>query len=275
MLAAKIGVRNVANEDALAAAAAYIHEVFSSTSLVVTSQSYLADTYPVRNIIAELPGKLLPQEIVIIGAHFDSAPDSPGANDNASGMAVLLELARSLAGCKFARTIRFVAFTCEEDPFYQTEHMGSYVYSRMCRKRKDRIACMISLETIGFFSRIPGSQSYPFFLGMRYGSVADHIAFVSNLKYRRLTAEGMRLFRAGSDIRAIQISLPGWFPGIGASDQWSFWRQGYPAMMITDTANLRYEHFHLASDTPDKICYPELTNVLLGILHMIENMSTV
>jgi Zn-dependent M28 family amino/carboxypeptidase len=275
VIAQKIGKRNVVDTFALAETGAYIDRELSSTGLLVTSQSYQAEEYHVRNIVAEIPGSSAPNEIVIVGAHYDTAPDSPGANDNGSGIASLLVLAGLFAGRPKARTIRFVAFTCEEDPFFQTHLMGSFQYAAECRKRRDDIRAMLSLETIGYYSNAANTQHRPRLLRHLLPSTANFLLFVSNISSRGLLTKAHSAFcDANTSIPAHKVWLPGWLRGPSASDQWSFWKHGYPAIMITDTANLRYPPFHTLDDTPEKLCYEHLADVIGGLELVVTHLSS-
>jgi hypothetical protein len=158
-IAGKIGERNVERYPELTAAADFIERSLSDTKLVPRRDGYNVAGKLCQNVEAEIAGSQ--PEIVVIGAHYDSVPGSPGANDNGSGVAALLALARRFAGKSPARTLRFVAFANEEPGYFQTEEMGSWVYAHRCKERGDRVAAMISLETIGYFSNVPGSQKYP------------------------------------------------------------------------------------------------------------------
>ena len=274
-IAQEIGTRNVVDVLALAEAAAYIDRELSATGLRVTSQSYAAEAYKVRNIVAEITGSSAPDEIVVIGAHYDTAPGSPGANDNASAVASLLILAEIFAGRQQARTLRFVAFTCEEDPFFQTHLMGSFQYAAECRKRQDNIRGMLSLETIGYYLKSPDSQRWPRLFRRFLPSTADFLFFVSDISSRGLLSRVHSAYcEAKTSVPGHKIWLPGWLRGASASDQWSFWKHGYPAVMVTDTANFRYPYFHSQDDTPDKICYAELAEVIDGLACVITQLTS-
>jgi hypothetical protein len=225
-----------------------------------------------HNIEAEIRGAR--PEIVVIGAHYDSVFGSPGANDNGSGVAALLALARRFAGKPTGQTLRFVAFANEEPPYFQTEQMGSLVYARQCKARGDQISAMISLETMGYFSDAPGSQTYPS-LGIRpfYPSTGNFIGFVGNIRSRALLHRAILLFRQQAKLPSEGGALPSFLPGVGWSDQWAFWQCGYPAFMITDTAPFRYPHYHEATDTPDKLDYDRFALVVSGVEKMIAELA--
>ncbi len=270
MLAGTIGERNLSRYPQLLAAAQYIESQ-------LPTQKLDRDTYEVLgkrcyNIQAEFPGNS--PEIVLVGAHYDSVFGSPGANDNGSGVAALLALARRFAAQPNEKTVRFVAFVNEEPGYFQTGQMGSYVYAAGCRQRGDQIRAMISLETIGYFSDRPGSQKYPAAgLGLIYPRTGNFIGFVGNLPSHDLVREAIGEFRRQATIPSEGAALPQFVPGVGWSDQWSFWQHSYPGIMITDTAPFRYPHYHSASDTPDKLNYDAMTRVVLGVQGVVRHLA--
>jgi Zn-dependent M28 family amino/carboxypeptidase len=190
---------------------------------------------------------------------------APGANDNGSGVAAVLELARLLRDATPARTLRCVLFVNEEPPFDQTDVMGSRVYARRSRERGENIVGMFSLETVGWYSEKPGSQRYPFPLSLFYPSTGNFIAFVSNLASRALLHEAIASFRRHAGIPSEGVAAPAFIPGVDWSDHWSFWQEGWPALMVTDTAPYRYPHYHAAEDTPDKVDYERLARLVTGL----------
>ena len=226
------------------------------------------------NVVAEIRGSVRADEIVVVGAHYDSVRGSPGANDNASGVAAMLAIARRLATSKPERTLRFVAFTDEEPPCFQTDDMGSLAYARACREKGERIVAMLSLETLGCYSDAPGSQRYPIpLLKLAYPSRGNFVAFVGNVASRGLVREAIGSFRESAAFPSEGAALPAWIPGVGWSDQWSFWQQGYPAIMVTDTALFRDPNYHRASDTPEKIDYGRLARVVDGLVSVVARLA--
>jgi Zn-dependent M28 family amino/carboxypeptidase len=207
---------------------------------------------------------------IVVGAHYDTVPGSPGADDNASGVAVLMELAKILS----LRQIRLVAFANEELPYSHGDEMGSFVYARRARQRGERIGAMFSLEMLGCYDDAPGSQRYPPVIGWFYPDRANFIAFVGDLGARRLVKRAHRLFRRHSDFPSQSLAAPAFVPGITRSDHWSFRRHGYPAVMVTDTAFNRYPHYHLPSDTPEKLDYERMARVTLGLAAMLRELAT-
>ncbi len=273
VLAGTIGERNMYRPAALDASADYIRSSLEQMGYEVREHAFLADTQTVRNLEAEIAGSGKENGIVLVGAHYDSVIGSPGANDNASGVSALLELARTAREKPAPLTRRFVAFVNEEPPFYLGSSMGSRVYSRQAREKGERIVAMLSLETIGYFSDQPGSQSYPFPINFFYPKTGNFIGFVGNLASRGLVHSAIRAFRARASIPSEGIAAPSFIPGIGWSDHWSFWQEGYPAIMVTDTAPYRYPHYHAAGDTPDQLDYDRLVLVVTGLDAVADSLA--
>lgn len=275
VLAGEIGERNLAfKPQQLEQAAVFIETSLKSSGYSTESQRYRVDTASARNVEAELTGSLHPREVVVVGAHYDSVADSPGADDNASGVAVLLALARDFASTRPRRTVRFVGFTNEESPYFWTDDMGSLVYAKRCRQQGDNVVAMLSIESAGFYTNVEGTQRYPAGLGLIYPSRGDFAAFVGNLKSRPLLHAVMREFRAAATLPSMGASLPNAVPGAGWSDHWSFWQQGFPAIEVTDTAPYRNPYYHTPLDTPDRLDYvrlARLTRGLQAVLHSLAN----
>ncbi len=274
MLAGRIGERNMWHPQRLEQAARYIEAQLTAAGWAVKGQAYILQGHRVRNIVAQIEGHERPEEIVVIGAHYDSVIGSPGANDNATGVAALLELARVLSGERPRRTLRLVAFVNEEPPFFKTSDMGSRIYARQAKQRGEKIVAMVSLETIGYYSEEEGSQMFPFpLLRFFYPTRANFIAFVANFRSRALLQQALKAFRASSTFPAEGLVAPKWLIGVDWSDHWSFWRSGYPAIMITDTALFRYRHYHSRKDTPDQVNYEALARVAAGVVGMTRRLA--
>jgi len=268
-LAQKIGQRNIFHSHALNDAAAYIRHEWTAQGYVVEAQHYHVKGVKCENLEISRTGKTKPQEIILVGAHYDTVEGSPGANDNASGIAALLELSRFFATIETERTLRFVAFTNEEPPFFFGSQMGSTVYAKRAKARNENIRLMISLEMLGSYSDKPGSQSYPPFLRYFYPDRANFIAMVANRASRRELNQLVTAFKAHSDFPVESLATFEFIPGVAWSDHLSFWREGYPAAMVTDTAFYRYEAYHTAKDTPEKLNYPAMAKVVEGLFHAL------
>ena len=245
--------RDERNRD-LETPARYIENAFPESAL----QYFRSGGREVRNIEAGAGD-------IVVGAHYDTVPGSPGADDNASGVAVLIELSRILRGLK----IRFVAFANEEAPYFLGPEMGSFVYAR---ERGRGVRAMFSLEMLGYYDDARGSQRYPAPLGLFYPDRGNFIAFVADLGCFSLVRKARRLFRQGSDFPSEWLAAPGIVPGLSWSDHWSFRQHGCPAVMVTDTAFYRYPHYHLPSDTPEKLDYDRMAAVTLGLAAMLKEL---
>jgi Zn-dependent M28 family amino/carboxypeptidase len=274
VLGEEIGERNLWQGGTLDVTAKYIEETLQATGYAVSSQTYTVQGTSVRNLEVELGGTSQVEEIVLIGAHYDTVRGSPGANDNASGVAALLEIARLLAAKPLARSVRFVAFVNEEAPFFYTWEMGSHRYARRAHERGDNITAMLSLETIGYYSDAEGSQQYPSpVYTWLYPNTGNFIGFVGNLASRKLVRQCLGAFRRHSAFPSEGVAAPGRMMGIHWSDHWSFWQEGYAAVMVTDTALFRYPHYHASTDLPDRIDYERLARVVEGLAKVTVDLA--
>lgn len=263
---AGVGEHNFIFPNNLNKVAAFLESELNKAGYSVQSQVYQANEQSFRNLEIEIKGTQKPDEIVIIGAHYDSVVGSIGANDNGTGTAAVLSLARKFAQFKPNRTLRFVEFVNEEPPFFWTKQMGSLVYAERCQQQQENIVAMLSLETIGYYSNQENSQQYPLnLLKWFYPSQGNFISFIGNLKSRSLIRNVIHHFRTSASFPSQGVALPNWVPGVGWSDHWSFWQHNYPALMVTDTALFRYPHYHTTEDTPDKINYDHLARVVSGL----------
>lgn len=273
-LASEIGYRSTFHARHLAAAASYIKSELRSLGYDVRDHSFPERGSPAPNLEATLKGTVLPMEFVVVGAHFDSFQGTPGADDNASGVAATLSLARLFASHPQPRSIRFVFFPNEEPPAFQQPDMGSLVYAKKCFSDGDNITAMLSLESLGYYSDQPGSQKYPFPIGLLYPSTGNFVGFASNLSSRALLHSSIKTFRAHAKFPSQGAALPEGIPGVGWSDHWAFWQVGYPAIMITDTAIFRNPNYHKATDTPNTLDYNRLARVTEGIEAIIRDLAS-
>lgn len=274
VLAGEIGERNVFRPNALESAARYVEDVWRDQGYEVHRETYMTKGMEVANLIVERRGSSRPDEILVVGAHYDSVHGCPGANDNGSGVAATLEITRAFATLEPDRTVRFVAFVNEEPPFFMTKNQGSVVHARAARKRGDDIRLMVSIETIAYFTDEPGSQSYPPPIGLFFPDTGNFIGIVSDLGSRHEKAAFVEAFQASCDVPVEHLATFRFIPGVSWSDHYPFWVQGYPALMITDTAPYRYPWYHHPGDTPDKLTYPEFARVTKGILGAVWKLAT-
>lgn len=272
-LAGAIGERNVFRPRALTAAAEYIETQWRRQGYEVTRQPYETEGVPCANLEATRPGRARPDEVLLIGAHYDSIRGGPGANDNASGVAALLEISRLFANAKPKISVRFVAFVNEEPPFFMTPLQGSAVYAKAARSRGDDIRLMVALETMGCYRHRPKSQGYPPLFGLFYPDTGDFVGFVADFRSRRLMRRAAGIFKARSDFPLEHVATFRFIPGVAWSDHAAFWRRGYRAFMVTDTAFYRYPYYHTAEDTPEKLAYPELARVTEGLFRTFSALA--
>ena len=273
-LALDIGPRPYSEPDLLKTVAEDIAKEMHSMGYEVELQpvSYQGNEY--FNVIAfsKKAGKE-DSPLLVVGAHYDSVETTPGADDNASGVAGLLELARILALTP-PPNLRLVFFTLEEPPTFRTRNMGSYVYAKSLKKEKAQLMGMICLEMIGYFSDRPKSQSFPvYFMERYYPDNGNFIAFVGNRKSREWTMDVKKAFMEGTDIPAEHINAPWIVIGVDFSDHWSFYQFGFPAVMVTDTAFYRNSHYHKFSDVPETLNFDKAAKVVDGLAHAVMVLS--
>lgn len=259
--------RNGLNPSALHGAADYVEREFKVLRYQVESQHYTAHGVPVRNIVVVKHGQNPSAAHLVVGAHYDSVIGTPGADDNASGVAGLIELARLLKDFRNQRTFHFVAFTHEEPPYFYSGQMGSRHYARRMKEQKSKVLAMFSLEMLGYAGETM-AQEYPFLflrqLG-RYPRFGNYIALVGNLRSMKLLRRVKTIMRQTCSIGVESLSAPGFLPPLFLSDHSSFWRYGYPAIMVTDTAFLRNPHYHGPTDTAGTLNYQFLADVVSGM----------
>jgi len=271
-LSHEIGERNIYKYDKLNEAAEYIMEELRSFGYVADLQAYSARGKIFRNIIATKNGERNSDEIIILGAHYDTK-GNPGADDNASAVAGLLETARAFSNKVSGRTIKFIAFVNEEPPFFKKKTMGSRVYAKAARGKADNIIGALILEMIGYFSNEPGSQHVPPGFSFFYPNKGNFIGFAGNLKSKRLVRDTAAYFRRGTSLPVEWVVAPSILIGIDFSDNWSFWKERYPAVMITDTAFYRNPNYHKISDTYETLDYESMSEVVKGLTAALDKLA--
>ncbi|MGQ9645992.1 MAG: M20/M25/M40 family metallo-hydrolase [Thermodesulfobacteriota bacterium] len=262
-LSVKIGERHLWRNGSLDRAADYIEAAMSSCGYEVWRQTYTCYGKSVSNLIVEKEGT--EKEVFIIGAHYDTVPGTPGADDNASGLAALLELARLHRLSSNRKTLVFAAFANEEPPCFGSPGMGSMVYATHLREQKTPVAVMISLEMIGYFTH-EAIQRYPLpGLSLFYPKTGDYIGVVGNFHSSRYVSLFKRGIRRYSAIPSRSLTAPEFFGGINLSDNYSFWYHGYRAIMITDTSFFRNVNYHLETDTIETLHFERMAEVVRGL----------
>ena len=275
MLAREIGVRTYRDLDRLERTVQYVSGEFAAAGLAVSTQSFTYDGKTYRNVIAELKGSRSPEKVLVIGAHYDTVRTTPGADDNASGVAGLLGLARLLANRPPGSTVRFVAFALEEPPVYRSQNMGSYHYAKSLKETEAEVEGMICLEMIGYFSDREGSQHYPVpFMNRAFPKTGSFIAMVGNRRSKPFTDRVAASFRGATDLPLVTLNAPAIVVGIDFSDHWSFGKFGYPAFMVTDTAFYRNPNYHAPSDLPDTLDYISMAKVVEGLAGAVEEWGS-
>lgn len=268
---------NLGHPEELERVALYLESVLTGQGHAVRRQQFNTDRGPARNLEVTIASKAASKgrrDIVVVGAHYDSVFGSPGANDNATGAAAILELSRMLRGMALPpqTELRLVLFANEEPPYFKTKQMGSLVHARAMNARKEHVVAMISLETLGFYSDEKGSQRFPAPLGDFYPDTGNFIGFVADIGSRELVQRVITIFRKHASFPSEGVAAPAEIPGIDWSDHWSYRQIGAQALMVTDTAPYRYPHYHTAQDTADKVDYARLARVVSGLEKTLRTM---
>jgi hypothetical protein len=269
-LSVELGDRSIFRPANLKAAEDYLVREFESLGYPVRRQAFICQRLEVANVIAGNPD---PRGYYLLGAHFDTVPGAPGADDNASGVAVLLEVARLARETPTPKPWAFVGFTTEEPPVFFTPYMGSRVYAKQARKNRENLLGMLCLESVGYFVDEPDSQHIPLplkFLG--YSTTGNYLGLVGNRRSRPLLDGLERAFQAASGLPVATLAVPlggGLIPETRLSDHANFWDEGFQAVMLTDTAFLRNPNYHTAHDTMDTLNLEAMVEVVLGVTRFV------
>lgn len=270
---AKLGERNAKKKWELADAADWVFSELEAAGYSPRREGYEVDGVAAQNFEANVRGEGDAREIVVVGAHYDTAEGSPGADDNASGVAAVMALARRFRTATPARALRFVFFTNEEPPYFQTENMGSAVYARGVSERKEEVVAMLSVESIGFYSDAANSQKFPAGLGKDFPSIGNFVAVVGDGSSADLVTRITQTMGSWSTIPTQGAALDAKLPGVGWSDHWAFWQIQVPAVMITDTALFRNPHYHKPTDQPDTLDFARMARVVAGLESVIADLT--
>ncbi len=270
-LSVQLGDRSLYRPRTLKAAEDYVYQGFLQAGYQPRRQTFICQRLEVSNVIAGDPD---PRGYYLLGAHFDTVAGTPWADDNASGVAVLLEVARLARSLPLPRPWAFVGFTCEEPPAFFTPYMGSRVYAKDARKQKDRILGMLGLEMVGYYRQEPGSQSLPLtlkFLG--YPTTGNFIGLVSDWRSRPLMERLEAAIKEGCRLPTASLAVPLsghlLLPEVRLSDHANFWDEGYPAVMLTDTAFMRNPNYHGPDDVLENLDLDAMVELTLGLLHFL------
>ena len=274
MLTVTIGERSVYRPENLVKTRAYIESFYRDLGLPVESQTYRYKDLEAANVITRIDLGENPSRLFVLGAHYDSVAGTVGADDNAAAVAVQLEMARQLKDMagdrKSGVSVKLVSFTLEEPPTYATRYMGSKVFARRAKGDGEEIEGMICLEMVGYFCDEPGFQSYPFpLMFMNYPKEGNFIGIVGNSRSRGLTRSLERAFLQNPGLPVVTLTVPlnGWvMPSVRLSDHSSFWDENFNAVMVTDSAFYRNPHYHLQSDTMDKLDFRRMAELVKSLL---------
>jgi len=273
-LSVTIGSRSIYEYDKIEDTKRYIVSCLKTFGYIPTLQNYDYEGKTFSNIIVSIPGVKYPDETVIIGAHYDTVYGTPGADDNASAVAVLLEVCRALKSISPGRTLKLIFFFLEEPPVFRTEHMGSYVYAKEAKARNENIKAMICLEMVGYYSDKKDGQTFPLpLMNMMFSTTPNFIAVVGNLKSRNLVDKVKNSLLKVSPIPVETLTSVSFVPGVDLSDHRSFWKMGYPAVMITDTAFYRNPNYHTENDTIDTLDFNTMADLLKGLLQAAKDLT--
>lgn len=273
-LARDIGDRHVQRAGSLERAAEYISRQFRLSGFKVEEQAYLVDGTEVKNLLVEIRGSERADEIVVVGAHYDSYLGSPGADDNATGVAAVIEIAKRLREVQPKRTLRFIAYTQEERPNGSRGTMGSQVYARACRQKSENVVAALALESMGYYSDALFSQLYPPPFCFCYPLRGNFIAFIGDTSSRNLVHTCIASFRSHTAFPSEGVASWRWIPGVGSSDHEPFWQEGYPGLMITTTAPFRNPHYHKKSDLPENVDFEKMAVVVAGVERVLRELSS-
>ena len=262
-LSVDLAPRDYRSVTALDAAGEYIRAELAKSSVETSRQAFNVKGQRYYNVIAAFGPPTT--ERIVIGAHYDSYEKLPGADDNASGVAGLIALAGMLKNATLKHRVELVAFTLEEPPYFRTENMGSYVHAHRLATERASVKLMISLECIGYFTDAPNTQDFPMpGLGLMYPTTGNFIAVVGRYQDRAYARAVKRAMNGATNLPTHSISAPAFVQGIDFSDQLNYWAEGFPALMITDTAFFRNKAYHTKEDTFDKLNYQRMADVVRG-----------
>lgn len=271
-----LGPRNSENETnykQLRQCEEWIKQRWESQGYVVKKHTFSIKGKEYSNLEIEIKGRTAPSEIIIISAQYDTLPDSPGANNNGSGMAILFQLSHLLRKHTPDRTLRLLNFVNEEDPFFGTEMMGSFQYAKRSHQLREDIKVMLSMDALGIYKEEPDSQKLPFPFSMFYPNRGNFLAFIGNLRSRKYMVEATRGFKKGSSFPIEAGVVPEWIEAADWSDHRSFWQFRYPGIMVTDTGGFRSPYHTTKGDTMEKLNFEAMTRIVIGMYCVVIELT--
>ena len=274
VLSREIGSRSLQEYGKMKQAQTYIETFLREAGIFYEIQDYKVNGKSYGNVVVTLPGKKNPPQTIVVGAHYDTIPNTPGADDNASAVSLLLEMCRSLRDYAPDNTIKLVFFTLEEPPVFDTRNMGSYVFAKDAKKRNEDIKLMICLEMIGYYNNREKGQEFPLpLMNLFYPTTPDFVLVIGDIASKSLTVLTGDKIRQASGLQVKTLTVPRFFPGIKLSDHSSFWKNGYRAIMITDTGFYRNPNYHNSKDTIDTLDFDKITALYEGMVKTVKDLS--
>jgi len=253
--------------------ARYIFNTFEQYADTVYYQPYAVDGRVYRNVVCKF-GSSINKPLVVVGAHYDVCGNQEGADDNASGVVGLLELARMLKGIRLDRPVELVAYTLEEPPFFRTPNMGSNIHAQWLKKNGIPVYGMVALEMIGYFSDRKGSQGYPVkAMKLAYGKTGDFILLMKRSGHGEFVKRFSAHFNNVKTIETRNLKAPSKIQGVDFSDHLNYWNAGYDALMVTNTAFYRNKNYHQTTDTMETLDIPKMSMVINGVLYAIVHLD--
>ncbi len=249
--------RSAAHPESLERAARFIAARLTAAGLKPELQTFMVGSSQYFNVSAVVGSGN--RKRIVVGAHYDVYGENPGADDNASGVAALLQIASKLASQSLPIDVEIVAFALEEPPYFGSENMGSSHHARTLARSGTQVVVMFSLEMLGYYSDAPDSQKYPQpHLANYFSTTGNYVAVLGLSDDAQILEQIRAAMSAATDLKAFTLSGPPDFPGISQSDHFNYWRQGFPAVLVSDTANFRNPHYHQDSDKPETLDYVRL-----------------
>lgn len=273
-LSFEIGARSLNRYGQLQRSASFIEEVLKESGYQIQREEYELKGKTVANLVVEVKGSSAANEIVLVGAHYDSYLATPGANCNASGVAVLLELAERVRQHTPTRTIRMVFFVNGESPWRGTDLQGAVRYAADARKRGDDIEVALILDAVGFYSQTEGSQTFPFPLSQCYPTTGNFIAFFGTLDAKAAVQDLLNRWMAVASLPAEGGAIPAWFPGIHGDGHAAFADQGYTAVLVTDTAESRWKDARTVYDSCALLDYQSMSKLVVGLERLVLDVAS-
>jgi len=272
-LSVRFGERTMQRVDALNASADWIAEELEAAGLSVRRQQLDVSGKAVENVSATLTGTEWPDELVVVGAHYDTAAGTPGANANGSGVAATLALAKALSTADHARSVAFVFFACSADPFMQTETMGSLIWARAAEAAGQEVVAMLSLDSLGYYTDEPTTQHFPREIASFYPKVGNFVSVVGNFPSAGLANRVVGLFRDVATVPSeMGVGMPSW-DGVGWSDHWSFWQCGWPAVIVSDTGPYRDPAYQRWNDKADRLDYETMARIVVALESVVTHLA--